>query len=408
MREAAKLQRKMLRLVRLSFTTAACLYLGCGDPTQALQTQPPVAVVVSSGDEQVRFPGALLPERIVIQLVDASGMQSHTSGLRVTWSVIEGGGEVGRETDTTDTFGRALTNWRLGPLEGPNRAEANVEELSPIVFTADAVPPGPIAFVSNRRTRIPSDPFEGTPADVFVMNEDGSNVTQLSPEFTRLDWLEGPAWSADGRSIAYVKFFRSTLGGIVVNSAIGEDERAIPLPDVVLETHYANPAWSPDGKRIAMHHPVSGFLFLMRSSTGSDVTQLTTRSGRSPDWSPDGETILFACGTAICVVKVDGTGLTTLTSGSDPVWPPDGTRILIARDPESSGGVWVMNADGTGQLQVIEGNASSPSWSPDGAAFVTSIIDGSQQDIFRVDVATGAAVNLTNGNSRNWDPTWKW
>ena len=66
-----------------------------------------------------------------------------------------------------------------------------------------------------------------------------------------------------------------------------------------------------------------------------------------------------------------------------------------------------MNSDGSGQEQVIDGNATSPSWSPDGTAFVVSIVHGTQRDVFRVGFATGEAVNLTNGVGLNWDPTWR-
>jgi TolB protein len=82
-----------------------------------------------------------------------------------------------------------------------------------------------------------------------------------------------------------------------------------------------------------------------------------------PSWAPNGLRIAFASNRRgletqhrdrydIFVVNIDGTGLANLTEGSfsstAPVWSPDGTRIAFTR----SGKLWVMNADGSGAVQV--------------------------------------------------------
>jgi Tol biopolymer transport system component len=100
--------------------------------------------------------------------------------------------------------------------------------------------------------------------------------------------------------------------------------------------------------------------------------------------SPDGMRIVFTCremfGPAICVANRDGSNLVRLTSGptheDQPAWSPDGTRIAFRRwaqggppGPFNPGDIWVMNADGSGQVNLTgeaddAGAMESPTWSP--------------------------------------------
>jgi TolB protein len=100
-----------------------------------------------------------------------------------------------------------------------------------------------------------------------------------------------------------------------------------------------------------------------------------------PKYSPNGSRIAFVVeevsyygSPGIHVMNADGTGAIQLTGSSsddDPAWSPDGTKIAFTRNHR----LWIMNADGSGQTELINENAfddASPAFSPDGTklAFV--------------------------------------
>ena len=86
----------------------------------------------------------------------------------------------------------------------------------------------------------------------------------------------------------------------------------------------------------------------------------------------------------ICVVDTDGTGLKVLAGGEGcqmyPQWSPDGSKIVYYQSTTGDGdpqNVWVMNADGSGKVQLTSDTAREvrsiwPSWSPDGRRIVFS------------------------------------
>ena len=188
--------------------------------------------------------------------------------------------------------------------------------------------------------------------DVFVMNIDGSNLTQI----TFGPGYDGhPHWNADGTRI----FFNSDRS----------------TPDM-------GASWSNRWHEI----------FSVKSD-GSDVRQHTKCKSVCTygSVSPDGQKVLYRKvvpvggfdwalrqierNSEIFVIDIDGENETNLSNNAAfdgwPVWSPDGSLIAFASNrsgPERTGQIWTMHPDGSNAKQISSGDWShtQPAWSADG------------------------------------------
>jgi WD40-like Beta Propeller Repeat len=110
----------------------------------------------------------------------------------------------------------------------------------------------------------------------------------------------------------------------------------------------------------------------------------------------------------VYVVAPDGSGRIAIAGGLDPVWSPDGTKIAFIL----GGDIFVMNADGSGQVNLTPGGVGADggqSWSADGGQIVFwSTRSAAGQKLYKMDAADGSDVTqvTTDGFSFDRDPAW--
>ncbi len=222
-----------------------------------------------------------------------------------------------------------------------------------------------------------------------------------------------PAWSADGRSLAYA-WRDPTEGGyrIRVADADGSNERSLTPGDAI----DANPTWSPGGDRLAYSTNREGphFAIYLIGRDGSDPVRLT--DGQAPTWSPTGDWIAFVRlvdGRGdLFLIRPDGSGLRSLTADPaddvDPAWTPDGSAIVFASDRSGDYDLFrVESSGGTVQPLIVgPGDERDPAVSPDGRRVVFSRASAGTADLWVLDEG-GTTTRLTSDPRFDVDPAWQ-
>ncbi|MFL5799060.1 MAG: hypothetical protein ACJ77A_14165 [Actinomycetota bacterium] len=182
---------------------------------------------------------------------------------------------------------------------------------------------------------------------------------------------------------------------------------------------FRDPAISPDRRRVLFAGGVRGSDVFVMNVDGSEVRALTHNGASdNPEWSPDCQSIVFrrtvAGNTDIWVMSADGRGQINLTKSSavtegDPAWSPDGQRIAFRAAAGDRSQIWVMNQSGGGLRTITHGRRLDfgPSWSPDGSEIVFRGSIGDNSDIYLVSLTDGAVSNLTKSpNADDIAPAW--
>ena len=191
--------------------------------------------------------------------------------------------------------------------------------------------------------------------EIYVVDTDSNNLLRLTDN-SAID--EQPAWSPDGRKIAFQSDVSGDIEIHLMDADGGNIEQLTDSPG-----DDWSPTWSPDGTKIAFASSRSGNwdIFTMNAD-GSGVEQVTSDEGMDwlPAWSPDGDRIAFASGRdgnwEIFVVGTDGGDAVNLSSdpGTDiePVWSPDSDQILFTSDRAGPQELYRMKVDGSGVMRL--------------------------------------------------------
>jgi TolB protein len=209
-------------------------------------------------------------------------------------------------------------------------------------------------------------------AGVYVMNADGSAKRRVDrrPSYNRPG---SPAWSPDGRRLAF-----ATAGGVIfVVNADGTGQRRLSHPDNLPYGFYL-PSWSPDGRSVAFvtmpGHYDSIYVVDVASGRERRVTKHAYTEGGFA-WHRDGRGLFYARerGGGVYSVSLDGTGdrrLSVIAPRRDLLGglslSRNGKRIVYASEATGRGDLYVMNRDGTGRRRLTNTAESdgAPSWSP--------------------------------------------
>jgi len=222
--------------------------------------------------------------------------------------------------------------------------------------------------------------------------------------FTRLTTLPGieesPSLSPDGKWVVY-DGNQAGNADIYLQSVTGKNAINLTKDSPSDDTE---PAFSPDGERIAFRSERDGGGIFVMGRTGESVRRVTHR-GFSPAWSPDGTQIAYSTAPndpygrspselwVVTLATGDERKLSGVVEGIQPSWSPHGVRIaywtVIAEGkPMSQRDIWTVSADGTRPTAVTSDAAGdwNPVWSPDGRFIYFSSDRGGSLNLWRIPV----------------------
>jgi Tol biopolymer transport system component len=235
---------------------------------------------------------------------------------------------------------------RPKPDAGPARRFSAVTNFAGVEAQPSLSPDGrSVAFVSNR----------GGQWDIYVSLVSGGNLIQITKDpNVEID----PHWSPDGTRLLFARLNETAFTDIWVAPAFGGTARLIVL-------NAATPAWSRDGKSIAYRSQVDQALWMAEATGASPrrVTQLEASATRhsQPAFSHDGRSLAFVRYVAsqrseLAVVNLETGTIRDLTRDSalalSPRWSPDGRFVYFASSRGGTLSIWRI-AVASGEIEPI-------------------------------------------------------
>lgn len=254
--------------------------------------------------------------------------------------------------------------------------------------------------------------------DIYVKVVDSGSPLRLT---THPDPDTLPAWSPDGRQIAFLRTSGPTTRELLLVSPLGGVERKVAdlSQGVNPGIWWTAPAWTPDGKFLAVRDETAIVLVSIESGEKRQLT--SPPAGWTGDWqaavSPDGRTLAFArirngpTQDIFLAPLSDGAKSRQLTHDnawiSGLTWMPDGTEIVFSSSRAGDATLWRVSASGGApeRLAGVGGDATRPSIGLHRAAFVRSSI---RKSLWRLDLSPEglrrAPVQLATSSRNNATP----
>jgi TolB protein len=303
-------------------------------------------------------------------------------------------------------------------------ALAACDPSSPLDPTGqDSAAPAPAAeaigtLVST--TRIAYASYHNGQYDIYRMSATGQNVTPVATSTTT---EQEPAWSADNKRIALIRYRTSaanqTRRDVYIVNADGTNGHWARSQTCACDL--GHPSWSPDGSRLAVTMTLNGtnyvaYLILATGQLGAYSTSYGGLPGSWPTYTKTGQ-IVYVGPTGKTVFRMSGSGTnikTLFTSPNylaEPALSPDGNKLLYVQAIDLvtlNSDIYLRNLT-TGATKMIAPSSASegfPSWSADGTRIAFASGRSGVAQIYTTDASGGNLTRITHTTTAESEPVW--
>jgi Tol biopolymer transport system component/DNA-binding winged helix-turn-helix (wHTH) protein len=227
-----------------------------------------------------------------------------------------------------------------------------------------------------------------------------------------------PAFSPDGRQVAFVRVISAVVGEVYIVSVEGGEGKRLTFDGAGASTL----AWTPNGREIVFSSrhggksrlfriPVEGGAPEWLAATGSDAHYpALSREGNRLAWrqnTVDTDIFRLAIKAETSAPLADLIVSTALEAS--PRYSPDGKRIVFVSNRSGGDEIWVCGSEGENPVRLTSFRgplAGSPSWSPDGKQIVFDCRPEGNADIYVISAEGGQPRRLTTDPAEDIVPSW--
>jgi len=260
---------------------------------------------------------------------------------------------------------------------------------------------------------------EAGPFGIFALSVETGERRLITSPLPRSVGDTGPAFSPDGRNIAFLRSIDASVNDIYVVPVTGGEPKRLTFDN----GHIANHAWSPDGRELIFSSSRGGGKSIWRVPVSGGAPKQIATVGQGAYYiavSRKGHYLAFSrwfADTNIWRLSI-GSGaknavpeelISSTWEERSPQYSPDGSRIAFRSDRSGNNEIWVCDSSGANPLQLTSFGGpltGTPRWSPDGKILAfDSRLEG-RSAIYTVSSQGGAPHRITAVDFDGAVPSW--